>query len=206
MLTDASGAVTDTWGYDAFGNLIGRTGTTANDFTYRGEQMDPTLGFQYLRARWMDPTRGRFATADSFEGDEVLPITTHHYLYANDDAIEGDDPTGFETTIGELSFDFDIAVAPIGLPGRGGGGGSGKSIQITIDDAPGNSDSDMRDVLKEQGIHTMFFVEGTFVQRRPEDAKAIVADGHKLGNHSWDHENFADLSRRGVIESLRKTE
>jgi YD repeat-containing protein len=38
LLTDASGMVTDTWDYDAFGNVLSRTGTTANAFLYRGEQ------------------------------------------------------------------------------------------------------------------------------------------------------------------------
>jgi RHS repeat-associated protein len=202
---DGSGAVIDTWDYDAFGNAVGRTGNTDNSFTYRGEQMDSTLRLQYLRARWMDPSKGRFWTTDGSEGEEEMPITTHRYLYANDDAIENDDPSGFEASIGEVSFDFDMSVAPIGLPGRGGGGGS-KRVQITIDDAPGNSDSEMGSLLKENGIRTMFFVEGAFVQRRPGDLKALLAEGHKLGNHSWNHENFAQLSAQQVIESLRKTE
>jgi hypothetical protein len=51
LLIDGSGAVTDTWDYDAFGNGIARTGANANDFMYRGEQADATLGLQYLRAR-----------------------------------------------------------------------------------------------------------------------------------------------------------
>jgi len=42
----AAGVVTDTWEYEAFGDVIGETGTTANDFTYRGEQMDSTLGLR----------------------------------------------------------------------------------------------------------------------------------------------------------------
>jgi hypothetical protein len=40
QLTDASGAVTDTYTYDAFGVLIGGTGSTANAYRYRGEQWD----------------------------------------------------------------------------------------------------------------------------------------------------------------------
>jgi len=34
------GALTDTFQYDAFGVLIGRTGSTANSFLYSGEQFD----------------------------------------------------------------------------------------------------------------------------------------------------------------------
>ncbi len=54
FLSDASATVTDTYDYDAFGNLIYRSGTTANDYLYSGEQFDANLGFYYLRARYMN--------------------------------------------------------------------------------------------------------------------------------------------------------
>src|SRR6185312_15547659 len=43
-LTDSSGAITDTYDYDAFGNLTRKTGSTNNNYLYRGEQFDPELG------------------------------------------------------------------------------------------------------------------------------------------------------------------
>ena len=42
-LTNTTGAVTDTYDYDAFGNLIHSTGTTPNVYLYSGEQFDPDL-------------------------------------------------------------------------------------------------------------------------------------------------------------------
>ena len=62
MLTNAAGAVTDTYEYDAFGNLIARTGTTPNAYLYRGERYEHDLGLYYLRARWYNPVTGRFMT------------------------------------------------------------------------------------------------------------------------------------------------
>ena len=44
QLTNASGAITDAYDYDAFGNLIYRSGTTPNDYLYSGEQLDANLG------------------------------------------------------------------------------------------------------------------------------------------------------------------
>ena len=44
FLTSATGAVTDTYDYDAFGNLIASTGTTVNNYLFAGEQFDPALG------------------------------------------------------------------------------------------------------------------------------------------------------------------
>jgi YD repeat-containing protein len=42
-LTDTTGAVTDTYDYDAFGNLIHSTGSTPNNYLFAGEQFDPDL-------------------------------------------------------------------------------------------------------------------------------------------------------------------
>jgi hypothetical protein len=43
-LTSSTGAVTDTYDYDAFGNLISSTGSTPNNYLFAGEQFDSALG------------------------------------------------------------------------------------------------------------------------------------------------------------------
>ena len=60
QLTNAAISVTDTYEYDAFGNAVNKTGTTPNNYLYRGEQYDPDLGLYYLRARYYNPSTGRF--------------------------------------------------------------------------------------------------------------------------------------------------
>ncbi len=50
-IVNGAGAVTDTYDYDAFGNTVAQTGSTVNEFLYRGEQFDAALGVYYLRAR-----------------------------------------------------------------------------------------------------------------------------------------------------------
>jgi RHS repeat-associated protein len=67
-LTSSVEAVTDTYNYDAFGNLLDKTGTTTNDYLYTGEFFDSNIGFYYLRARYMSPAIGRFITMDTFAG------------------------------------------------------------------------------------------------------------------------------------------
>jgi RHS repeat-associated protein len=119
LLMDGSGAVTDSWDYDAFGSVIARTGTTDNALTYRGEQVDSSLGLQYLRARWMDPGKGRFWTRDRFQEDSDSGPRLNKYEYVVQDPVDKSDPTGycdctipsveagtigaFSTTIGALS-------------------------------------------------------------------------------------------------------
>ncbi len=94
QLTDAGASITDTYDYDAFGILIRRTGTTANDYLYSGEQFDANLGFYYLRARYMNPSNGRFWTMDSYEGSAFDPLSLHKYLYGNANPVTYVDPTG----------------------------------------------------------------------------------------------------------------
>jgi RHS repeat-associated protein len=94
LLTDASGAVTDTYAYDAFGGLAGRTGTSENDHLFAGERLDRSLGLYDLRARDYDPALARFVERDSLPGRLREPTTLNRYAYANDEPVNFVDPTG----------------------------------------------------------------------------------------------------------------
>src|ERR1700756_338050 len=96
QLVNASGAITDTYEYDAFGNEINSTGTTPNNYLYRGEQYDPDLGLYYLRARYYNPATGRFMGRDPNEGTPLIPATLHKYLYTGGDPVNRIDPRGRE--------------------------------------------------------------------------------------------------------------
>jgi RHS repeat-associated protein len=110
FLTDTTGAITDTYTYDAYGNLLASTGSTSNNYRYAGEQWDPDLGFYYLRARYLNPGIGRFQTADSFQGYPSDPISLHRYLYAADNPVNVTDPTGHENLLTQLVQMFGRAL------------------------------------------------------------------------------------------------
>ncbi len=93
-LTDATGAVTDTYAYDAFGNLVAKSGSTSNNYLYCGEQYDPDLGLYYNRARYLNTDSGRFWSRDSFEGSRGEPMSLHKYNYAFGNPVDGTDPSG----------------------------------------------------------------------------------------------------------------
>ena len=98
-LADESGNVTDKYVYDAFGNLISSYGSTKNDFLFAGEQFDPVTGLYYLRARYMNPSVGRFITMDSYEGSIDDPVSLHKYLYANANPVSNSDPSGYKNVM-----------------------------------------------------------------------------------------------------------
>ena len=93
-LANESGIVTDTYAYDAFGNLLKSKGNTENCYRYCGEQFDETTGLYYLRARYMDTSTGRFISQDTYQGNINGPVSLHKYLYANANPVAYSDPSG----------------------------------------------------------------------------------------------------------------
>ncbi|MBE9118291.1 RHS repeat-associated core domain-containing protein [Lusitaniella coriacea LEGE 07157] len=107
-LTDENGTVTDTYTYDAYGEGVSEVGDTENDYRFAGEQFDGTLGQYYLRQRYYDPSSGRFTRRDTYEGNNLDPVSLHKYIYANADPVNGIDPSGF-ATLAEINASSSIS-------------------------------------------------------------------------------------------------
>jgi peptidoglycan/xylan/chitin deacetylase (PgdA/CDA1 family) len=73
----------------------------------------------------------------------------------------------------------------------------GGVIALTFDDGPVPSTSELLDVLKREGLRGTFFLVGENVERYPDLARRIVAEGHAIAGHSHTH---ADLTMRTAIE------
>jgi RHS repeat-associated protein len=100
FLTDSQGHVTDTYTYDAFGNVLESTGSTPNVYLYGEEPFDAGTGLYYLKARYMNPTLGRFVSRDSFSGNLSNPQSLYPYTYADLDPVDKSDPTGLFSIFG----------------------------------------------------------------------------------------------------------
>jgi RHS repeat-associated protein len=118
QLTNSAGVVTDTYDYDAFGNLINSSGSTPNNYLFAGEQYDPALYLYYNRARYLDTATGRFWTVDSFDGLSRDPSSLHKYLYVGANSANTVDPSGHEG-IGDMTVAFAV-FAVIVVIGAGG--------------------------------------------------------------------------------------
>ena len=100
QLADSDGGVTANYAYDAYGKMLGgNPGVTdgkqsATDLLYAGEQFDPGLQMEYLRARYYDQDNGRFNRLDPFEGNSEDPQSLHKYAYTHCDPVNGIDPSG----------------------------------------------------------------------------------------------------------------
>ena len=72
-----------------WGNFLKREETIANHFTYFGQTYDEETGLYYLRARYYDPTTGRFTQQDTAEDGY------NWYVYGNNNPVMFVDPSGY---------------------------------------------------------------------------------------------------------------
>lgn len=106
QIVDNAGNVVNNYEYDEWGNITSQTETIENPFKYAGEYFDKETGLYYLRARYYDPTIGRFISEDSFPGEANDPLSLNLYTYAHNNPVNLFDPSGHE------------AASPDGTSGR----------------------------------------------------------------------------------------
>ena len=93
-LTNADGEVTKKYTYDAFGVEKNIDENDTNAFRYCGEYYDTETGTIYLRARYYNPTTGRFISRDSYAGKNEDPLSFNLYTYCHNNPILYFDPSG----------------------------------------------------------------------------------------------------------------
>ncbi len=94
QLLDESGNVTKTYEYDSFGNEVKPEKKDENPYRYCGEYYDKETEEVYLRARYYQPSVGRFITRDTYTGESNEPLSLHLYTYCENDGVNAWDPSG----------------------------------------------------------------------------------------------------------------
>lgn len=78
-------------------------------------------------------------------------------------------------------------------------------IALTFDDGPGPWTAAILDLLAEHGAWATFFVLGSNVEGREAVLRRAVAEGHELGNHTFDHHDPRRLSDEELRAELERT-
>lgn len=83
-----------------------------------------------------------------------------------------------------------------------------KVAYLTFDDGPDDTNTPaILDVLKAKGVHGTFYVLGGMVEKNPEVLKRIFAEGHAIGNHSYDHDyDRLYASKECFVEEMEQTD
>ncbi|MDQ5826392.1 MAG: DUF6531 domain-containing protein [Chloroflexota bacterium] len=97
-VTYPNGNVTQNYRTDAFGVVVKRQGTSNQPFQFAGEERDKETGFYYLRARYYDPSMGRFLQRDPFAGMIANPLSLNRYTYVENNPVGRVDPSGLASS------------------------------------------------------------------------------------------------------------
>ncbi len=93
-LTNNSGSAVGAYIRDSFGKAVSTADTLGNRFRYTGREWDEETGLYYYRARYYDPTLGRFISGDpiGFKGG------VNFYGYVGNNPAFFTDPSGLAAT------------------------------------------------------------------------------------------------------------
>jgi peptidoglycan/xylan/chitin deacetylase (PgdA/CDA1 family) len=89
-----------------------------------------------------------------------------------------------------------LAAVWRGPAGRG-------QVSLTFDDGPDpEATPRLLRLLAARNARATFFLVGERAARHPEIARAIVDEGHEVGNHSWRHRNAWFLGPRATVDEI----
>ena len=89
-LSSGAGTLAQTYAFDSFGNRTAASGSLINVFQYTGREFDSETGEYYYRARYFDPSSGRFLNEDPIQF--VGGINAYRYVSNNPTDLR--DPMG----------------------------------------------------------------------------------------------------------------
>ena len=69
-----------------------------------------------------------------------------------------------------------------------------KKAYLTIDDAPGEDFPEKANYLHERNIPAVFFCIGEKIEKNFDQLISAIKTGFIIGNHSYSHKHFSDLS------------
>ncbi len=87
--------------YAAFGSVRAQSGT-GSTFGFTGEQTDASTGNVFLRARYHNPSTGRFLSADTVQPNAPGTQGYNRYSYTANNPATWTDPSGHEATVAEM--------------------------------------------------------------------------------------------------------
>ena len=89
-LSSPTPGLTNSYIYDAFGNVTTTVGTLANPFQFTGRDSDPETSLYYYRARYYAPQIGRFISEDPIQFDGGVDF----FAYVHNNPARLKDPSG----------------------------------------------------------------------------------------------------------------
>lgn len=83
---------------------------------------------------------------------------------------------------------------------------SHKSIYLTIDDAPSRNTPKIIEYLKSHNIPAIFYCRGDAIEKYRAHVIEAIEEGFLIGNHSYSHPYFSQISLEECYDEILKTE
>jgi RHS repeat-associated protein len=199
--TDISGNVTAIRKYDAYGMVIGSTGTWKGPFGYSGSagyQEDET-GLQLLGHRYYDSSTGRFITRDPIKDGR------NWYVYCDGNPVSRVDANGLDwhnPGIVEVSPEFGGSVWALGEPDKSWG-----EKQTVVNVPRGHVTSSKMDcdvvmIVYPSGRVRMFFLMGSKNKKLEQAKKKVGLIEDENSSQNFYVDKNGDVHGPGVFEIL----
>ncbi len=114
--------------------MSGQPAPTSN-YLYTGQQFDKLTGLYDLRARYYNPTDGRFLSQDKASLGLYNPIELSRYIYAANNPITNNDPSGYNmvmTGSGSGTFEYGLLLGAASAAGYAGAKVLGFNVEDLI--------------------------------------------------------------------------
>lgn len=78
---------------------------------------------------------------------------------------------------------------------------------LSFDDGPEPAHTPkLLDTLAKHGVKASFFLVGEKIEQHPEIVQRIVAEGHMIGNHSYSHWSFRNMTLTRQLDEVHRTD
>lgn len=82
-----------------------------------------------------------------------------------------------------------------------------KYVALTFDDGPRRGTTDrLLDGLKERGASATFFLIGRQIEGNEDLVSRMAAEGHQIGNHTWNHQQLEGAAPAVAAQEVDRTE
>lgn len=132
---------------------------------------------------------------------------------------QGDDLTGswyfgktsYDEATGEATHSWDRSQTTLDLMNKYGGIYRGdetrKVCYLTFDCGyEYGPTKDILDTLKEKEVGAIFFLTGAYVKSEEDLVRRMIDEGHILGNHTVNHKNMTQVSKKTFVDELEGVE
>ncbi len=82
-----------------------------------------------------------------------------------------------------------------------------KVVALTFDDGPTRTHTDeILGILREENVKATFYLMGSAIEENQGETEKIIAQGHEIGNHSYNHERMILVTPGFVKNEIETTD